>query len=199
MGVWDCFEYSVSVSGIIDARCETVWRLVSDLDHYASVSTNIESSTRIIVADGSQHSNSRRDPIRVGTRFRRTLRVGGNSAVLVSEFTVTEYDLKDANSFPKTVSIFTDSPTERMPRRVSWTVSRAAQDESKCVLLLSATMLPKRLWLWFGGLKLVCVCRFRDISERMLHRELQDFAAAATAMERKESSREESSREQGRD
>ena len=189
MGVWDCFEYSVSVSGVIDARCETVWRLVSDLDHYASVSTNIESSTRI---DGSR----RDDPIVVGTRFRRTLRVG--TSVLVSEFTVTEYDLKDVNSFPKTVSIFTDSPTERMPRRVSWTVSRAAgaqEDESKCVLLLSATMLPKRLWLWFGGWKLICVCRFRDISERMLERELQDFATAATALEK----RKESSSEPGRD
>jgi len=196
MGVWDCFEYSVSVSGVIDARCETVWRLVADLDHYASISSNIASSTRIL-ADGSPHNSH--DPIAVGTRFRRTLRVGGKGAVLVSEFTMTEYDdlnCTDAHSFPKTVSIFTDSPTERMPRRVSWTVSRAPDDdESKCVLLLSATMLPKRLWLWFGGLKLVCVCRFRVISERLLERELQDFAAAATTLERKE----ESSKEQDRD
>ena len=184
MGFWALFEYSISEYTTIDASCDTVWKIVSDLDNYQQILSRVESTERM---DGSKST----DPLAVGTKLRRRVVVGDTSKqVLVSDLTVTAIDDGDNNddykkgAHPKTLSVYADNMGQRLTGRISWTVSPTSEEGGgKSRLLISTTILPKRLCLCFGG-RFAPVCCFRAMSSKMLRCDLREFAKAAVALER---------------
>jgi len=186
MGFWALFEYSISEYTTIDASCDAVWKIVSDLDNYHRILSGVESTERM---DGSKST----DPLTVGTKLRRRVVVGGGNSkqVLVSDLTVTAIDDDDDNkddykkgAHPRTLSVYADNVGQRLTGRISWTVSPASEEGGgKSRLLISTTILPKRLCLCFGG-RFAPVCCFRAMSSKMLRSDIQEFAKAAVALER---------------
>ena len=183
MGFWDLFEISLTEHVVIAASCDTVWRLVSDLDHYPEiVGSLVESMERL---DGTDAST---DPLRVGTRLRRRLRVGGGAGgdprILESTVTVTALGSEDGN-YPKTLSTFADNYALRITGRISLTVMSSDDSttigSAACRLVACVTMLPKGCCVWLGSRRRSClpICALRAVSRKLMRQMLRLFAEAA--------------------
>jgi hypothetical protein len=84
---------------------------------------------------------------------------------------------------PKTLALFADNHAQRLMGRVSWTVEPVDGSPNQCRLVASSTILPKRLWMCLGGKKLLFVCCFRNATEKIVKRDLEEFAEAARQLE----------------
>lgn len=105
---WKLFEYSVCEGVEINAPCDVVWAIVSDLDNYERYVSVVDSTER---CEGFKEG-----PIQVGTKLTRKLIIGGKP--LLSRVTVTALDKSDNDSYPKTIAVFADNFTERLTGRV---------------------------------------------------------------------------------
>jgi len=190
MGFWDLFEISMTEHVEIAASCDTVWKLVSDLDHYPEiVGSLIESMERL---DGT---DARTDPLRVGTRLRRRMRVDGGVSgprILESTGTVTALGSEDGN-YPKTLSTFADNYALRITGRISLTVMSSSDDSTTdgsaaCRLEGCVTMLPRGCCVWLGSRRRSClpICALPAVSRKLMRQMLKSFAEAAVALERQQ-------------
>ena len=141
--------------------------------------------------DGSKPGS----PIRVGSKFRQYIDMGNmktnKERIIPLEFTVASLDDDDdhdntnkrtTTTYPRTLAVYSDDFTQRIPGRVSATVEPGAdRDTTKSNLRITSTLLPKTLCMLLGGNALICVCNFRTIMETMIERDLEEFARAAEA------------------